>query len=201
LVGDDVSEGDDHIRGLKTVLLTDFPNINAAVNCTPAELNYNDITTLGTAAASKTLTASAGGIADTTGITVLATTQSPADNSTKVATTAYADAIGAFVTSSHSFGSLDADEDSATWDWTHGLGVDDVDFGFSVLGSTISSATIAVGRDVGGYFVSMVGGSATDDAGVGGNPDAPASGELAFRVKNSFSGAQTITIKVWARAR
>ena len=40
--GDDVSEGDDHIRGIKNVLKLTFPNIDAAVNATPTELNYVD---------------------------------------------------------------------------------------------------------------------------------------------------------------
>lgn len=55
LVGDPVSQGDDHIRGLKTVLLTDFANINAAVTTTPAELNVNTGVTGGTVTASKTV--------------------------------------------------------------------------------------------------------------------------------------------------
>ena len=33
-------EGDDHIRLVKQVLQTTFPNVNAAVNPTPTELNY-----------------------------------------------------------------------------------------------------------------------------------------------------------------
>jgi len=40
--GDNVSEGDDHIRGIKNVLKLTFPNIDAAVNATPTELNYVD---------------------------------------------------------------------------------------------------------------------------------------------------------------
>lgn len=36
---DQVSQGDDHIRGLKTTLLNSFPNVNAAVNFTPTEAN------------------------------------------------------------------------------------------------------------------------------------------------------------------
>ena len=40
--GDDVSEGDDHIRGIKNVLKLTFPNIDAAVNATPTELNLID---------------------------------------------------------------------------------------------------------------------------------------------------------------
>ena len=40
--GDDVSEGDDHIRGIKNVLKTTFPNIDGAVTPTDTELNYVD---------------------------------------------------------------------------------------------------------------------------------------------------------------
>jgi hypothetical protein len=60
--GDNVSEGDDHIRGIKNVLKTTFPNLDGAVNATDTELNYLDITTLGTSEASKALTADANGI-------------------------------------------------------------------------------------------------------------------------------------------
>jgi len=41
------SEGDDHIRNIKDALLRDFPNINAIVSVTPAELNYLDGVTSG----------------------------------------------------------------------------------------------------------------------------------------------------------
>lgn len=37
---DQVSVGDDHLRGLKFTLLASFPNVNAAVNPTPTEFNY-----------------------------------------------------------------------------------------------------------------------------------------------------------------
>lgn len=37
---DQVSVGDDHVRGVKTTLLNSFPNVNAAVNPTPTEFNY-----------------------------------------------------------------------------------------------------------------------------------------------------------------
>lgn len=37
---DPVSQGDDHLRGVKTTLLNSWPNINAAVNFTPTEGNY-----------------------------------------------------------------------------------------------------------------------------------------------------------------
>lgn len=36
---DPVSQGDDHLRGIKTVLQNSFPNVNAAVTATPAQLN------------------------------------------------------------------------------------------------------------------------------------------------------------------
>jgi hypothetical protein len=36
---DPKSQGDDHLRGIKTVLLNSWPNINAAVSATPAQLN------------------------------------------------------------------------------------------------------------------------------------------------------------------
>jgi hypothetical protein len=39
VVGDDVAQGDDHIRNLKTALLNDFPNVDAACNPTPTEFN------------------------------------------------------------------------------------------------------------------------------------------------------------------
>ena len=38
--GDDVSEGDDHIRGIKNVLKTTFPSIDGAITATDTELNY-----------------------------------------------------------------------------------------------------------------------------------------------------------------
>ncbi len=40
--GDNVSEGDDHIRGIKNVLKTTFPSIDGAVTATQAELNLLD---------------------------------------------------------------------------------------------------------------------------------------------------------------
>ena len=40
--GDNVSQGDDHIRGIKNVLKDTFPNITGAVTPTHTELNYVD---------------------------------------------------------------------------------------------------------------------------------------------------------------
>jgi hypothetical protein len=39
---DQVAQGDDHIRLIKSVLKSQFPNLNAAVNFTPTEANYLD---------------------------------------------------------------------------------------------------------------------------------------------------------------
>lgn len=51
--GDPKSEGDDHIRGIKNVLKTTFPNVTGAVTAAHTKLNYTDVTTPGTAQASK----------------------------------------------------------------------------------------------------------------------------------------------------
>jgi len=74
---DPISQGDDHIRMIKDVLKTQFSglsgttavttseaemNILDGVTATSTELNYLDITTLGTSANSKALTQSAGGV-------------------------------------------------------------------------------------------------------------------------------------------
>ena len=40
--GDNVSEGDDHIRGIKNTIKNTFPNINGAVNASDEELNFVD---------------------------------------------------------------------------------------------------------------------------------------------------------------
>ena len=40
--GDNVSEGDDHIRGIKNVLKTTLPNVTGAITPTHTELNYVD---------------------------------------------------------------------------------------------------------------------------------------------------------------
>jgi len=69
------SQGDDHIRLVKSTIRSTFPNVSGAMTAThtelnlidgytgtTAELNYNDIPTLGTVEASKTVTADAVGI-------------------------------------------------------------------------------------------------------------------------------------------
>ena len=68
LAGDARSEGDDHIRGIKTAVTGSFPNIGAAaVTSTAAELSYTDVTTLGTSQNSKAMTVDSGGAVDHSG--------------------------------------------------------------------------------------------------------------------------------------
>ena len=68
------SQGDDHLRLIKSTLRSTFPNVAGAMTAThtelnlidgytgtTAELNYNDIPTLGTVESSKTVTADAVG--------------------------------------------------------------------------------------------------------------------------------------------
>ena len=57
-----VSSGDEHLRGVKNVLKNSFGAVTGAVTSTHTELNYLDITTLGTQQASKALTANASNI-------------------------------------------------------------------------------------------------------------------------------------------
>jgi len=47
--GDNKSEGDDHLRGIKTVLKTTFPGLTGAVTASQSELNILDGATLSTA--------------------------------------------------------------------------------------------------------------------------------------------------------
>ncbi len=47
--GDNKSEGDDHLRGIKTCLKTTLPNVTGAITATQAELNILDGATLSTA--------------------------------------------------------------------------------------------------------------------------------------------------------
>lgn len=61
---DSRTQGDDHIRNIKTALKTDLPNIDGVVTASVADLNRTDVTTEGTAEASKVLTADSGGNID-----------------------------------------------------------------------------------------------------------------------------------------
>ena len=86
---DDVAEGDDHLRMLKAVLKNQFSgltgttaissseaelNILDGVTATAAELNYLDVTTLGTSADSKALTQASGAVTIAADVTISGTT-------------------------------------------------------------------------------------------------------------------------------
>ena len=85
VAGDPVNEGDDHIRLVKSTVKATFPSVTGAVTSThtelnkldgvtanTAELNYVDVTALGTAQASKAVTADAN--KDITGVRNLTVT-------------------------------------------------------------------------------------------------------------------------------
>ena len=86
---DDVAEGDDHFRLIKAVLKNQFSgltgttaissseaelNIMDGVTATATELNYLDITTLGTSADSKALTQASGAVTIAADVTISGTT-------------------------------------------------------------------------------------------------------------------------------
>jgi len=57
--GDSRTEGDNHLRNIKNVIKTTFANVSGPVTSSEAELNYVDISALGTWQAGKALTAAA----------------------------------------------------------------------------------------------------------------------------------------------
>jgi len=65
----DLSEGGAQVSMVKTVLKTTFPNVAGAVTATHTELNYLDLTTLGTAQASRAITANGSGQVNASAIT------------------------------------------------------------------------------------------------------------------------------------
>lgn len=102
---DPKSQGDDHLRAIKSAVKTTFPNISGAVTPTHTELNYVDGVTspiqtqidseVSDRAAADLLKANKAGDTyagthDFTGATVTVPTQSAGDNSTKAASTAFA---------------------------------------------------------------------------------------------------------------
>lgn len=83
---DPKSQGDDHIRGIKTALKTDFPNITAPVTATHTELNY----VAGVTSAVQTQLNALAPIASPTFTgTPAAPTATAGTNTTQVATTAF----------------------------------------------------------------------------------------------------------------
>jgi hypothetical protein len=127
------SEGDNHLRLLKTVLKTQFPNFGTtAIAATAAQVNYlvgvtsavqtqlNTLTTNKAAKAGDTYT----GAHDFTGATLTAATQSPGDNSTKVCTTAFATTLAFSAVLPGQFGNagryIQTNGASASWQGIHG---------------------------------------------------------------------------------
>ena len=94
LSGDKKSEGDNHLRLVKTVLRTQFPNFGtAAMNASTTELNYvvgvtSSIQTQISAKATKAGDTYTGGH-DFTGATPTVPTATPGDSSSKAASTAF----------------------------------------------------------------------------------------------------------------
>jgi len=96
--GDPKSEGDNHLRLVKTVLKTQFPNFGTnAISATAAEVNYlvgvtsgvqTQLNTLDTGKASKS-GATYTGTHDFTGATLTVPTQTTGDATTKAASTAF----------------------------------------------------------------------------------------------------------------
>lgn len=61
---DPKSEGDNHLQGIKNVLVNTFPNISGICEATHTELSYNASVVLGAVASSKVVTLSTLGICD-----------------------------------------------------------------------------------------------------------------------------------------
>ena len=139
------SAGDDHIRFVKAKILETFPAVTGAVTPTHTELNYVDGVTSAIQTQIDSKAAHAGqvytGAHDFTGATPRVPTQTQGDNSTKPASTAYADTIKAYATGL-SFASalpgqtgnagkfVTTDGTTASW----GLAVGDTIYKFTNLG-------------------------------------------------------------------
>ena len=108
---------------------------------------------------------------------------------------------GTIATGSHSFGAILSSEFSSTWEWAHGLGTDDVDWGFSVTASVWQKSFQIDSIDPNGYLIYMIGSGATDFTSADNQLSASTSGTIAFRAYNDFGATSTIQIKVWARTR
>ena len=60
---DNVSEGDDHIRGVKATLKSTFPNLNAAMSATDEEINILDMSGSGSTSGQLLTSAGTGSVA------------------------------------------------------------------------------------------------------------------------------------------
>ena len=82
-------------------------------------------------------------------------------------------------------------------EWTHGLGTDDIDFGFTATGSVDTIVSIAAISAAGYILVSK---SSIFNNNFIAEPTAPTTGKIKFRFKNVGTD-QTATIRAWARKR
>lgn len=96
---DQVSAGDDHLRGIKTTLLNSFANISGAVTADQTELNYLD------------------GVTGTTGTGNLALSASPTFTGTLTAATLTATTIGGITEANLVDKSASETISGATWDF------------------------------------------------------------------------------------
>jgi hypothetical protein len=181
------SEGDDHIRKIKEVLVADLANVTGAVTSTHTELNYVDIATLGTAEDSKAVTIDAasaftlagmtctdagilttveitsadlnGGTIDgvALGTTNTGNTESLGDDSTKLATTEFVH--------QEFTGIIVTSAAHTTYiageDWTaaHGkASVPDFVCGFAILQATHTDGGYAAGDKIALNYVASLGG-------------------------------------------
>lgn len=110
----------------------------------------------------------------------------------------------AFTVGSHTFVNVPDDGTDEILTVAHGLGSDDIDFGFKLVGTDLTLTAFVSGMmvDANGYTVAQ-------HAPRSANPTPsvsalPALGNLAIKVRNNANisaAAQTITVKWWARRR
>jgi hypothetical protein len=109
-----------------------------------------------------------------------------------------------FAATTLTFTSVSATTDGTPQNWAHGLGTDDVDFGFTVQGPSAKSAYLfsAAAMGANGAIVYLVSGgaSAPSDPDTP-SSDAPAAGNISVNVRNGDGSTNTILVHVWAKTR
>ena len=83
-------------------------------------------------------------------------------------------------------------------EWTHGLGTDDIDYGFTVTGSVDPEDVSVAAVSSDGYYLTVR--SPVFNNNFIAAPTAPTTGKIKFRFKNNGTD-QTATIRAWARKR
>ena len=102
-------------------------------------------------------------------------------------------------TTSWSSASLaDNEQDSTTW--AHGLGTNDIDWGFSVRGSSASGQLMVDTADSNGQHLAYLG-IQWDGTQMNTPSTTASSGEITIKVQNLVGTNNIITVKMWARAR